>query len=90
MGRIVIEPPEKPKVHDISMKWNNLTGELSVTGIGKESLETIIVNEVEYQLDFDKDGTAVVEFKRSSPALVYTVRLKDPLDKKDERLCFLY
>lgn len=47
--------------------------------------------EKEYEIEFDENGIAELEFEKSKLPVQYSVRLKTPQSEtKDQRVCFFY
>lgn len=86
MGRIVVEKPIEGIRFHIKMKWNESMGVLLIYDYPKDSSNvSIIVNEVEYVVEFDKDGITEIEFQKSNPQIFYSVRIKNKVDDKTDQ-----
>lgn len=90
MGRKLVDVIDDRVRYAIRMKWDELKGEVLISGHGVDTSEIIMVNEVEYDVEFDSSGSATLEIPKSDPPRLWLVRCKTPGEKIDQRLGFFY
>jgi hypothetical protein len=89
VGRINLGRPRKIR-RKIQLDWDG-QGLLTISSDKNNQRNiAVLVNEVEYALDFDADGRAEMEFEKSSDEVFYHVRLKDESAINADRLGFFY
>jgi len=81
---------------DLCLTFHSKTGVLSIEIRGlalgfKNKAVTFVVNEEDHNVDIDGDGKGKLEFQRSDPPELYTVRVKNKGRlTDDQRLGFTY
>lgn len=92
MGRVVI-PASDPaaKKFDLKLDWSEGCGILFIEGGEPTAKEQVLVNDVEYEIEFDANGCAQLQFEKSNLPSLYEVRMKlVPEGTKDHRAAFWY
>jgi hypothetical protein len=91
MGRIAIPKLVRSPVFDLEMKWDRVSGVLTVSGLAKSRTIEMNVNGQSVNLPTDVNGVGELSFEKSDPPVLYKVRIQSPIGfTKDKRIGFLY
>lgn len=88
--RVKVPIQREATVFDIEFKFFPATGILKLSGLDPHEEAIVMVNKDEFVVTGDNDGIAELDFEKSPKSVPYFVRLKDPKERKDRRLCFYY